>query len=323
MKIIFQIDGGIGKSVAATAVCKAIKAQYPKDQLLVITGYPEVFLCNPYVDKVFNFNNLNYFYQDHIEGQQVKIMSHNPYVETNFITENGHLIKVWCEMFGIKYNGEQPELFINNREQVFFGNQFGKSQKPIMLLQTNGGAANQPNKYSWTRDLPTATAQQIVYAFAQDYNIIHIKREDQIPLQGTTPLQADFRAIATLIGMSTKRLFIDSFCQHTAAALGVPSVVCWVGNKPSQFGYDLHTNIIANEPTLKPELRYSVFSRYNISGNATEFPYNNEDEIFDVDQIIDALRYGKKPEPVTEMVAAMPEETTSAKTKKHKPEQVG
>ncbi len=27
MKIIFQIDGGIGKSIAATAVCKAIKAQ--------------------------------------------------------------------------------------------------------------------------------------------------------------------------------------------------------------------------------------------------------------------------------------------------------
>jgi hypothetical protein len=40
-----QIDGGIGKSViAATAVCKAIKAQHPKDQLIVITGYPEVFL---------------------------------------------------------------------------------------------------------------------------------------------------------------------------------------------------------------------------------------------------------------------------------------
>jgi hypothetical protein len=29
VKRIFQIDGGIGKSVAATAVCKAIKKQYP------------------------------------------------------------------------------------------------------------------------------------------------------------------------------------------------------------------------------------------------------------------------------------------------------
>lgn len=295
MKIIFQIDGGIGKSVAATAVSKAIKAQYPNDELLVITGYPEVFLCNPYVDKVFNFNNLNYFYQDHIEGREVKIMSHNPYLETRFIMEQGHLIKVWCEMFGIQYNGEQPELFINHREQVFFGNQFA-SQKPIMLLQTNGGAANQPNKYSWTRDLPLATAQQVVYAFANDYNIVHIRREDQLQLQGTTPIQADFRALAVLISMSAKRLFIDSFAQHTAAALGMPSVVAWVGNKPSQFGYAMHTNIIANPPTIRPELRHSVFSRYNISGTPTEFPYRHEAEIFNIDEIVNALRYDRMPE---------------------------
>lgn len=289
MKIIFQIDGGIGKSIAATAVCKAIKRQYPKDQLIVITGYPEVFLCNPNVDKVLNFNNLNYFYQDNIEGQHVKTLLHNPYLETDFINQNGHLIKVWCEMFGIKYNGEQPELFINDREKNFFGRSFA-SQKPIMVLQTNGGAANQQNKYSWTRDLPQATAQQIVYTFANDYNIVHIRREDQLPLQGTTPLQADFRAVSTLIAMSAKRLFIDSFCQHAAAALGMPSVVCWVGNTPQQFGYDMHTNIVANTPTIKPELRHSVFSRYNISGNPTEFPYNNEREIFNVEQIIEALR---------------------------------
>jgi hypothetical protein len=289
MKIIFQIDGGIGKSIAATAVCKAIKAQYPKDQLIVITGYPEVFLCNNHVDKVLNFNNLNYFYQDNIQGQDVKMMLHNPYLETDFITENGHLVKVWCEMFDIKYNGELPELFINNREQSFFGKQFA-SQKPIMVLQTNGGAKNQQNKYSWTRDMPIGTAQKVVNAFAQDYNIVHIRREDQLPLQGTTPVQMEFRALATLISMSQKRLFIDSFAQHAAAGLGKPSVVCWVGNTPTQFGYDMHTNIVANAPTIRPELRSSVFAKYNISGQATEFPYNNEDEIFDADRIIAALR---------------------------------
>jgi hypothetical protein len=62
VNIIFQIDGGIGKSIAATAVCKAIKKQHPNDKLLVLTGYPEVFLCNPYVDRAYSFNNLSYFY---------------------------------------------------------------------------------------------------------------------------------------------------------------------------------------------------------------------------------------------------------------------
>ncbi|MDR3680439.1 MAG: hypothetical protein P4L41_10775 [Flavipsychrobacter sp.] len=131
MNIIFQIDGGIGKNIAATAVCKAIKAQYPDDKLIVIAGYPEVFLCNPYVDKALNYNNLSYFYTDHIEGKQVKMMLHNPYLETDFVAGNGHLIKIWCEMFGITYNGEQPEIFLNNREREFFGKSFG-SDKPTL-----------------------------------------------------------------------------------------------------------------------------------------------------------------------------------------------
>jgi len=289
MKIIFQIDGGLGKCIAATAVCKAIKAQYPKDKLYVISGYPDAFLCNPDVDKALNFSNLSYFYEDHIEGQDIKAFLHNPYLETGFISHQGHLIKIWCEMFGIKYNGELPELFLTNREQTFFGNQFN-SQKPILLIQTNGGAINQPNKYSWTRDLPQATAQQIVNHFANEYHIVHIRRKDQLPLQNVTPVEADFRALAVLIQISAKRLFIDSFAQHAAAALGKPSVVCWVGNVPSQFGYELHTNIIANTPTLKPELRSSVFSKYNISGQATEFPYRHEGEIFNVASIIEALK---------------------------------
>lgn len=288
MKIIFQIDGGIGKSIAATAVCKAIKRQYPQDQLYVITGYPEVFLCNPNVDKVFNFNNLNYFYTDHIEGQKVKTFLHNPYLQEEFINLEGHLIKVWCEMFGVRYNGELPELFITDAERAQYAQSFA-SQKPIMLIQTNGGAANQQNKYSWMRDLPISTAQQVVNHFAKDYNVVHIRRQDQPALQNTTPLQADFRAIAVLMSMSAARLFIDSFCQHVAAALHMRSVVCWVGNLPSQFGYDMHTNIIANPPTIRPELRHSVYSRYNISGQPTEFPYRSEQEVFDVNKIIAAL----------------------------------
>ncbi len=315
MNIIFQIDGGIGKNVAATAVCKAIKKQYPKDTLIVITGYPEVFLCNPNVDKTFNHNDLRYFYQDYIEGKQVKMMLHNPYLETEFITLNGHLNKVWCEMFDVKYNGELPEVFLNNRELGFFGNQF-RSDKPIMVIQTNGGAANQPNKYSWTRDMPVATAQRVVNAMVKDYNIVHIRREDQFPLQNTTPVQMEFRAIATLINMSEKRLFIDSFGQHTAAALSKPSVVCWIGNIPGQFGYEMHTNIVANEPTIKPELRHSVYGKYNISGNPTEFCYNNEDEIFDTDKIIEELR--KSPSTPTVNGQEVPVETEVKKKKELK-----
>ncbi len=233
--------------------------------------------------------------------------------------EKGHLIQVWCDMFGIKYNGEQPELFINERERTFYARQYS-SQKPIMLIQTNGGGQNQPNKYSWARDLPIPIAQQVVNAFANQYTVCHIRREDQLPLQNTSPIQGNFRSIATLISLSSKRLFIDSFCQHAAAALGLPSVVCWIGNKPSQFGYELHSNIVANPQTVSPEIRNSLFSKFNISGDPIEFPYRSESEIFNVKDIINALVQNKVLEqPKSEIPV---KEEASKKGKKETPEPV-
>jgi hypothetical protein len=286
--IIFQIDGGIGKSIMATAVCEAIKKQYPNDKLIVITAYPEVFLCNPHVDKCLSHNNLNYFYKDYIENKSIKAFLHNPYFEASHIKEEKHLIKTWCEMFDIKYNDEQPKMYLTNREIMFYSNQF-VSDKPIFVIQTNGGGSDQQIKYSWTRDIPNKTAQEIVDTFKDEYKIIHIKREDQMSLMNTTPFTADFRALVVLISLSTKRLLIDSFAQHTAKALNLNSVVCWIGNNPDVFGYENNINIKANKETTLPELKNSFLQKYNISGSLLEFPFNDEDEIFNVEDIIEAV----------------------------------
>ena len=287
--IIFSIEGGIGKSIMATAVCEAIKNQYPKDQLIVITAYPEVFLCNPNVDKCLSHNNLNYFYQDFIEGKKVKAFLHNPYQETSHIQQECHLIKTWCDMFDVKYNKEQPKLYLTNREINFYSNQY-QSDKPLLVVHTNGGGADQQIKYSWMRDIPNQTAQAVVDAFANEYNVVHIRREDQLPLNNTTPVTADFRSLVVLLQLSSKRLLIDSFAQHTAKALGLDSVVCWIGNNPNVFGYSNNTNIQANKETAIPELKQAVFSKYNIAGNLLEFPYNDEKEIFNVEDIIEAVK---------------------------------
>ena len=287
--IIFNIEGGIGKSIMATAVCEAIKKQYPQDRLIVVTAYPEVFICNPHVDKCFNHNQLSYFYKEFIEEGNFVALMHNPYLETNFISRKEHLLDTWCNMFGIKYEGEQPKLYLSQREKDFYGRQFA-SNKPIFVIQTSGGAGNQGIKYSWSRDIPVNVAQQVVNEFANEYNVIHIRRDDQMALQNTTPVQADFRALFGLINISQKRLFMDSFGQHTAKALDLDSVVCWIGNTPTQFGYDNNVNILAKEETKKGELKNSFLSKYNIVGDLTEFPYNSENEIFNAEEIIEALR---------------------------------
>ena len=76
---IFHIDGGCGKSIVATSVVKSIKAAYPEHELIVVTAYPEVFLHNPNVYRVFKFGNIPYFYDDYIKNKESKIFRMEPY----------------------------------------------------------------------------------------------------------------------------------------------------------------------------------------------------------------------------------------------------
>lgn len=287
-KYIFNINGGIGKCIAATAVVKGIKEAYPEHELIVVSGYPDVFINNPHISKTYAFNQVNYFYEDHIEGHEIVTLFNDPYLTTDYITQSKHLIEIWYDMAGIKYEGQKPEIFLSDREIQFNMNKIN-SDKPLFFMQTNGGSDNQQNKYSWARDIPTSIVQKVIEHYAPKYNIVHIRRPDQIGYQNTSVLTDDFRSVASLLTFSAKRLFMDSFAQHTASALNLPSTVLWIANKPEVFGYDLHTNILANPETRKPELKTSFIEKYNIIGSPLQFPYNSEDEIFDIDKIIEAI----------------------------------
>ena len=46
MNIIVQIVGGIGKTIAFTAVAKALKKQHPDSKIIVFTEAPSIFKNN-------------------------------------------------------------------------------------------------------------------------------------------------------------------------------------------------------------------------------------------------------------------------------------
>lgn len=286
--IIFQISGGIGKCIAGTAVCKSIKAKYPESKLIVVSGYPEVFLNNPNVDRAYAFGQQQYFYKEYIEDKEILVLAHDPYLDAKHIKFEEHLIETWCRIFDLPVLSKTGELFLNQREIDFYTKKF-VSDKPILLLQTNGGAGSDL-KYSWARDIPSGVVYEVINNYSSLYNIVHIRRDDQLQYDGTYGVQDNFRALLVLISISSKRLFMDSFAQHAAACLGKESVVLWICNSPKVFGYDIHTNITANKETVTPELRNSYLSKYNIGGELLEFPYNNESEIFNTNEVINALK---------------------------------
>lgn len=288
MNIIFKIDGGLGKSIMATAICEAIKKKYKKDNLIVITSYPEVFLCNPNIYKAYSHESMLYFYKDFIENKEIKAFLHNPYFEESFIKKEKHLLETWCEMFGLKYQGEKPKIYLSEREEKYFLN-LNKFEKPLFILQSNGGADNQQHKYSWARDIPFKLAQEIANEYSKDYTIFHVRKPNQVELKNTINFETNFRYLCVLIKYSTKRLLIDSFAQHASSAFDLQSVVLWIANDPKQFGYEHNINIVANEETKTPDLKFAQFSKYNIAGEFIEFPYKSEDEIFNKEDIINAL----------------------------------
>jgi hypothetical protein len=287
MNIIFQINGGIGKVIAGTAICASIKSKYPNDKLIVVSGYPEVFLGNPNVDRAYAFGQQQYFYQEYIEKEEVIVFAHDPYLEAKHIKCEEHLIETWCKLYDLPVVKTVGELFLTKREIDFYSAKY-TSNKPMLLMQTNGGAPSDL-KYSWARDIPSYVVENVVYKFKDDYNIVHIRRDDQPQYDGTFGVSDNFRGLLVLIQLSDKRLLMDSFGQHAAAALNKPSTVLWICNKPNVFGYEMHTNIQANPDTITPELRNSYLNKYNISGEPVEFPYNAETEMFSVDQIIKSI----------------------------------
>ena len=100
----------------------------------------------------------------------------------------------------------------------------------------------------------------------------------------------NFRSIAILLQLSDKRLLIDSFTQHLSAAFSLPSTVCWSTTKPECFGYEMHDNIRANKFTLRVDFPNNLYQPFNLAQDVTSCPYQNLDQIFDADKIINSIK---------------------------------
>ena len=77
---------------------------------------------------------------------------------------------------------------------------------------------------------------------------------------------------------------------HIAQAMGLSSVVTWVGTNPKVFGYENNINIIANPETRIVNTEHNFYNKHLLFEDLSTIPYNTLDEIFDVDVIIEAIK---------------------------------
>lgn len=284
--IVWHIQGGLGKNVAATSLPKTIKDVYSDRQLIMVVSYPEVFLNNPYVDRVYPLGNCPYFYQDFVENKDTLVFRHEPYHQTGHIHKDKHLIANWCDLLNIGYDGQTPQLYPNYAEKINAKKWF--RDKPVVVLQTSGGELESKNLYSWCRDMPQEIAQLIVDKYKDSHHIYHISRQGGYVLNGTERLDGKLSnmELFSIMTVSSKRFLIDSSLQHAAVAINLRSTVFWIGTSPKVFGYDLHNNIVANPPKNKNQLIGSYLFDYQFDFNVHECPYSTLDEMFDMDLVV-------------------------------------
>ena len=291
---IFQIQGGLGKHIAATAVAKAIKAAHPDRDLVVVCAWPELWASLPFVHRVYPLGNTQYFYEEFVGGKDSLIFAQEPYFTTTHIHKQLPLVESWCKMFGIEYNGEQPELRINPEQRKAIKNFYEPKfeGKPFLLMQTNGGLFNNERPYSWARDMPFDVACKVADHFRKTHFIMQVSRPaaQVIPDVFIRNEPLSNTELVGILELTDKRLLIDSSLQHAAAAFNLPSTVLWNATCPVIFGHSLHDNIVAKEKPQRPMPGSYLFD-YQFDGNENEFPYEEEDlgDLFDIDRIIASL----------------------------------
>lgn len=292
---IFTHQGGLGKSIAATAVAQAIKNNFPERELIIVTPWPELWVNLPFVYRVFGLGATSYFYEEFIRDKGSLIFGNEPYFTSTHVNMELPLIESWCKMYQIEFKGEKPMIRINSEQRKAIRNFYEPKfeGKDFMILHTNGGLYQNEKPFCWQRDMPFDIACKVAKHFQQKgMFVMQITRptSPKIPNVFVRNEQLSQTELCGLLELTSKRLLIDSCLQHASCALDLPATVLWHGTNPKLFGHSIHTNIRAKEKPRKPLPGAFLFD-VSFDGNESEWTYEEGDEkdLFNVDEIIDSL----------------------------------
>jgi hypothetical protein len=215
--LLLHINGGLGKVLMATAVIASYKRTFPDAKVVVVSGYPEVFVNNPYVYKNFPFAT-PYLWQDYYGNAEWKVSAHDPYMEQSWIkNETKHLIDIWCKMLGVDAVQKTPLLYFSGPELDEL-NSMIKVDKPLLVVQSTGGAHAAAR--SWTRNPPLSEFDDYLGTFMETHFVLHLAVPETPALSNCHQRVDNLnrRQAMALVHYAAEFVGIDSFGMHSRAA---------------------------------------------------------------------------------------------------------
>jgi len=243
--LLLHINGGVGKCIMATAVIASYKRTYPDSKVVVVSGYPEVFVNNPYVYKNFPFATA-YLWQDYYGQPGWNVSAHDPYMEQAWIkNEKLHLIDIWCNMLGVASVQKTPLLYFAGPE-VDELQAMIKVDKPLVVVQSTGGA--NPASRSWTRNAPTGEFDEFLARYKETHFVVHLCLPETPALSNVHQRVENLnrRQAMALIYFSQEIVGIDSYAMHARAAnpdAGPTTIFFPLAESVDRLGYDKFVNI--------------------------------------------------------------------------------
>ena len=288
--LIWHVQGGLGKNVAATSLINDLKQKYSDRRLVMIVSWPEIFLQHKGIDRLLHLGNTPHFYDDYVHNKDTLVFKHEAYDQSAHVHKSKHLIHNWCDLMDLEYKEQQPQIVINYAQQQLSFN--WKRDKPTMVLHSNGGPMQgQRYPYNWCRDIPHDLTIEIVNKFKSQYHIFHVCRKESPIVEGVERIDEplDNLQLFSILAQSQKRVLIDSCLQHAAAAFKLKSTVLWIGTSPTVFGYRLHDNIEAKKTEISNQRIGSYLFDFQFDNNIHECPYLSAQEMFDFNQVLSSI----------------------------------
>ena len=305
-RIVFIVEGGIGKNIMATAVVSKIKEKYSDKKLVIVTAYPDIYLYNPKVSRVYNMSNAVYFYDDNI-GEDTIVIKVEPYLSYDYLNQNKHLMRVWCDVLGLECSEmPQPELFFTKDEYDmafdYVGQITGGWRRPLVMFQWIGGlvpadASTEEIKKAHMmmarRFLDKELAQEIVEKLVKEGNtIVEVALPNFPRIERVLRVNTNLRQVLVLLKYAKTFVGIDSFLQHASAtkSLFKKGVVLWGATNPKCLGYEHNVNL-ENQCELGHCNRPNSFL-YDIlpNGQFWSCPYNYKCVDYKADMVIDKVK---------------------------------
>lgn len=280
-RIIFHINGGIGRCICFTGVLNRFKELNPDVEVNVLTSNPEIFFNNPNINRIYPFNT-PYLFEDVVS--KMEYIEPEPYKMKEYYADKKHIIN--C--FNIQINGEdefiQSKIFFTDVEEQAAKEFVKKQKREVIFFQPFGKFGGREVPDESRRSLQFEFAKSLALKLNVKYDLFLIKEDNQKGVDGINALKTPIRNIMCASQYVKGVIGCDSFLQHACAAVDKPAFVFFTTTREENLGYDVHKNYRNGQECFWSPIRI-------LSNDPNSYSKNNGIDKFDEQAITECFNF--------------------------------